>query len=282
MPRLAHLGLAVLGAALAVPGSTRAGDNPPAASPSSPAAAAPATTPAPVPTPLDHRHFGRVARGLVPCERCAAQARQRKAALEMAGPKPDAVVVAPPAPVRGDHGPIPTAGMPEGSRIVGCAHSSNGVCKTCKAWLEMPGEVTVVAPGTAASTVVAGTPGRAVATDAMPGRAVVAAGDPEPIGVMQTNYSANVPAGAAAKPAAPAMPAQPGRGPYLGAQHDSSNPYVIGHLFGFSAMHRDWQDKLAEKDRKKREKHAAISYDSDQSKVEELPSTMVFGRGAPR
>jgi hypothetical protein len=292
MPRLAHLGLAVLGAALAVPGSTRAGDYPPAASPSSPAAAAPvaAAAPAAVPTPLNHRHYGRVAKGLVPCEKCAAQAKQLKAAMAMAGPKPEAVMVAPAASMTPmahmghNHGPIPTAGMPEGSRIIGCAHSSNGVCKTCKALLEMPGEVMVVVPGTAAPTaptLAAAQPGRAVATDAMPGRAVVAAGDPEPIGVMQTNYSANVPAGAAAKPAAPAMPAQPGRGPFLGEQHETK-PHILGHLFGFSAMQRDWQDKWEEQGRKKREKHAAVSYDSNESKVQELPSTMVFGRGAPR
>ncbi len=289
MPRLAHLGLAVLGAALAVPGSTRAGDYPPAASPSSPAPAAPAPAEAPaaVPTPLNHRHFGRVARGLVPCEKCAAQAKERKAALEMAGPKPPAVMAGPTGPMapvahtQHSHGPIPVAGMPEGSRIVGCADSSNGVCKTCKALLEMPGEVTVMAPGTPTTAVAAAQPGRAVATDAMPGRAVVAAADPEPIGVMQTNYSARVPAGAMAKPAVPAMPAQPGRGPFLGEQHETK-PHVLGHLFGFSAMQRDWQDKWEEKGRKKREKHAAISYDSNESKVQELPASAVYGRGGPR
>jgi hypothetical protein len=286
MPRLAHLGLAVLGAALAVPGSTRAGDYPPAASPSSPAVApvvapAPAGAPAPVATPLNHRHFGRVARGLVPCEKCAAQAKELKAAMAVAGPKPEMVVAAPAGHAGHNHGPIPTAGMPEGSRIVGCAHSSNGVCKTCKTLLEMPGEVVFVTPGSTAPTLAAAKPGRAVATDAMPGHAVAAAGDPEPIGVMQTNYTANAPAGAMAKPAAPTMPAQPGRGPFLGEQHETK-PHVIGHLFGFSAMQRDMQDKWEEKARKKREKHAAISYDSNESKVQELPSTMVFGRGAPR
>ncbi len=203
--------------------------------------------------------------------------------MAVAGPKPEAVVANPAVHTQHGRGPIPTMGMPEGSRIVGCAHSSNGVCKTCKAWLEMPGEVTVVAPGTAAPTtaVAATQPGRAVATDAMPGRAVVAAGDPEPIGVMQTNYTAHAPVGAAAKPVAPTMPAQPGRGPFLGEQRETK-PHILGHLFGISAMERDWQDKLEERSRKKREKHAAISYDTNESKVQELPSAMVFGRGAPR
>jgi hypothetical protein len=280
MPRLAHLGLVALGAALAVPGSARSGDYPPSASPSSPAQAVVVDAPAPAPAPLDHKHFGRIARGLVPCEKCAARARAAKAAKAAGATMPaETVVVMPQGHMRRGQGPIPTAGLPEGSRIVGCAHSSNGVCATCKALLELPGEVTYITPG--APTVVAGTPGRAVATDAMPGHAVAAVGEPEPIGVMRTNYSANAPAGAAARPAQPVMPAEPGKGPYLGEQREAK-PHILGHLFGFSVMERDLHDKLGEKDRKKREKHAAISYESTDGKVQELPAAMVYGRGGPR
>jgi hypothetical protein len=143
----------------------------------------------------------------------------------------------------------------------------------------MPGEVTYVVTGTP-TMVAASAPGRAVATDAAPGRAVVAAGEPEPIGVMRTNYSANVPAGAAV-PAPPVAPPQPGKAPYLGEQHETK-PNILGHLFGFAAMHRDLQDKMDEKNRKKREKHAAISYEPSDGKVEELPAAMVYGRCGPR
>ncbi len=285
MPRLAHLSLAVLGAALAVPGSARAGDYPPAATPS--AAPVIVAAPAPAPVPLDHKHFGRVKKGLVPCERCVAAAKAGRAAMVTPPPVPAQVVSAPHnhSLHTRDHSVLPTAGMPEGSRIVGCAHSSNGVCATCKTLLEMPGEVVMVAPGTsmaAPGMAVASTPGRAVATDSAPGRAVVAAGEPEPIGVMQTNYSANVPAGARAKPAPPAMPYRAGGGtPVLGEQHETK-PHILGHLFGFSEMKYDLQDKMEEGNRKKKQKHAAISYDSTEGKVQELPASMVFGRDAPR
>src|SRR5262249_49490144 len=157
----------------------RAGDYPyaPATSPS-PAVVAAAPAPVVAPAPLDHKHYGRVKRGLVPCEKCAAQAKKAQAmAASPAG------VVAP----RGHSHtqPItPTAGMPEGSRIAACPHSSNGVCQSCKTLLEMPGEVTYVAPGSPpiAPTMVATAPGRAVATDAAPGFAVAEAGEPMPVG----------------------------------------------------------------------------------------------------
>lgn len=264
MPRHAHLGLVALGAALAVPGPARSGDD--YAPTTVPAVVS--STPSPGAVPLDHKHYGRVKRGLVPCEKCLAAARA--GTLRVAAP--------PPAPAQHVHHgqiPIPTAGMPEGSRIVACAHSSNGVCATCKALLEMPGEVVMIAPGTPA-TVVAAAPGRAVATDAA-GHAQVAAGEPAPIGVMRTDYAANAPA----RPAQPAMPPQPGRGPYLGESRETK-PHILGHLFGLTPMHYDLQDKLGEGDRKKRQKHAAISYDASDAKVQELPASMVYGRGAPR
>ncbi len=166
--------------------------------------------------------------------------------------------------------------MPEGSRIVACAHSSNGVCATCKALLEMPGEVVMISPGpamAAPAVAVASAPGRAVATDTAPGHAAVAAGDPEPIGVMQTNYMANAPA----KPVQPVMPYKPGAGtPYLGEQSDSK-PHILGHLFGFTEMKYDLQDKMDEGNKKKKAKHAAISYDPGDGKVQELPASMVYG-----
>lgn len=271
MPRLAHLSLAVLGAALAVPGSARAADYPPAAPPSS--------APAVMQAPLDHKHHGRVKAGLIPCERCLAATR----AARMAPPAPPAetVVVAPARYPRHNSPVIPTMGLPEGSRIVACAHSSNGVCGTCKTLLEMPGEVTMVSPGSAPTMVVAAAPGRAVATDAAPGRAIVASGEPEPIGVMRTNYAGSAPAGAKAKPAQPAMPAQPGRAPFLGEQHETK-PHILGQLFGITPMSNDLHDKMNEGARRKRERHAAISYDASDAKVQELPASMVFGRGMPR
>jgi hypothetical protein len=266
---------------LAVPRSAWSGDDTPSASPSSTVSAGaavsapvPASAPASASAPLDHKHFGRVARGLIPCEKCAAKAKAKK---EAQAAQARAVAAQ-------GHGPIPTEGMPEGSRIVGCAHSSHGVCKTCKQWLEMPGEVTVLAPGTPVTAVASsGTaPGRAVVSDAAPGRAVVAAGEPEPIGVMRTNYAATTPVAAARMPQATAVPVPANSGPYLGHDKDTSNPHVLGHLFGLSAWHRDIQNKLSEKERRRREKHAALSYEPADGKVTDLPASMVYGRQAPR
>jgi hypothetical protein len=274
MPRHAHLGLAVLGAALAVPASARSGDDYPASA--APVPAVVSSTPTPGAVPLDHKHYGRVKRGLVPCEKCMAAAKAGKLMVATPPLAPAQHVHVAPAQT-----PIPAAGFPEGSRIVACAHSSNGVCATCKALLELPGQVVSVAPGMpAGATMASAAPGRAVATDAAPGRAVVASGEPEPIGVMRTNYSANAPARSAAAPKPP-MPHQPGHTPFLGEQHET-NPHILGHLFGISAMQRDFQDKLAEPARKKKEKHAAISYEPTGGKVEDLPASMVYGRGAPR
>ena len=271
MIRLAHLRLAALGAALAVPGSARAGDYPYAPgtspSPAAPVVVAAAPAPAAMPAPLDHKHYGRVKKGLVPCERCAAAAKKAQA---MAA-----------SPAGHSHNPqiIPTAGMPEGSRIVACAHSSNGVCQACKTLLEMPGEVTYVTPGspTIAPTTVATAPGRAVATDA-PGHAVAEAGEPMPVGVMRTNYMGNAPA----RPAQPATPMAPGAGPFLGGDQHAPKPHILGHLFGWSEMQYDLQDKMDEANRKKKAKHAAISYDATPGKVQDLPASMVFGPGGQR
>jgi hypothetical protein len=74
------------------------------------------------------------------------------------------------------------------------------------------------------------------------------------------------------------MAPQPGRAPFLGEQHETK-PHILGHLFGFAEMKYDLQDKMDEGNRKKRAKHAAISYDATDGKVQDLPASMVFGRG---
>ena len=70
MRRHAHLSLAVLGAALTVPGMARAWQEPTQPAMMGVSQPGPAT-PTPVPTyvPLDHKHYGRVKSGQVPCER---------------------------------------------------------------------------------------------------------------------------------------------------------------------------------------------------------------------
>ncbi len=248
MRRLAHLSLAVLGAALAVPTSARAQAD-------APVSRSEATS------PRKHLHLGHPkAEPNHECARCAA-ARVAKA---KAGAIPAAPMV-----------------MPDGTRIVGCAHSTNGVCATCVKLLAMPGVMTAGAPGTPApgTAVATAAPGRAVASDAAPGRAMVAdAAEPEPIGVMRTTFS---PAGTPAAPGMPARPAapmaQPARSPFL-SDAPAPRPHILAHLFGVAAIDRDAREVLGTRDRRKKEAHAATAYGDPTSKVDELPASMVYGR----
>ncbi len=253
MRRLAFLSLAAVAAGLAAPVSVLAGDDAPQ---SRSGAASP------------HKHFlGSKAKGHI-CAKCAA------AKAAQAGQVP----------------PHP-GGMMDGAKIVGCAHSSNGVCTACQALLAMPGEVTMVSPGgtMAPSTAMATAPGRAVASDAAPGRVVVSSGDPEPIGVMQTNYRPNpapagapgaipAPAGSAMKPGQPGLPAPASRAPFLPQTREGS-PHILSHLFGFAAVGRDVRDLSEMKGRRKRETHAATAYGPTAGQVDELPASAVYGNG---
>jgi hypothetical protein len=278
MRRHAHLSLAVLGAALTVPGMARAWQDPtspyapgPIMGVSQPGPATP--TPVPAYVPLDHKHFGRVKSGQVPCEKCEAA---RKAGKPY-GVYPPAMP-ANAAMAGRQHVPAMTnpMGLPEGSQIVGCEHSKQGVCGPCRKLLEMPGQVTMVSPGAP------GGAGHALASDAAPGFAVADSAEPEPIGLMKTNYSQAGQGGAARPVPQPAMPAGPGPAPFM-SQTDEHDPHVISHLFGFSAWRRDIKDKWEAKDRRKREAHAAISYDASPEKPTELPASAVFGpSGRPR
>ena len=244
MHRLARVCLAVLGAALIVPHPARAGDD-------APVSRSQAGTATP-----SHRH-GLFNKGYV-CPACAAKRAKGQSQVRMSAVAP----------------------LPDGSRIVGCAHSQNGVCAECKALLEMPGQLTTVAPPAMTDS------GRAVASDAAPGHAVAEAGEPEPIGVMQTNFRQNagpsgMPAGMAgasgAPSAMPAAPAGPGRAPFL-SDTGEARPYILAHFFGLSAMHRDIQDAREMKVRRKREAHAAISYGTTSGTVDEVPASAVFGK----
>jgi hypothetical protein len=254
MRTIARLSLVSLGLALAVSVTARADDAPPSRS----AAAA----------PLVHKHASHIRGKTHLCEKCAAAkaAKMKAAQVAQAGGMP--------------------AGM-EGAKIVGCAHSKNGVCKECRTLLEMPGQISVVGSENPFPRVdVAQAPGRSVASDASsptkPGRSLVTSGEPEPIGVMKTNYTPSASAAPAGMPAAPGravvQSGSAGSAPFMSPTPESS-PHIIGHLFGFSEMANDFQDWRASRGKRKREAHAAIPYGQDGTKVEELPASMVFGNG---
>jgi hypothetical protein len=228
MRRLAHLSMALLGLALAIPASAFGFDDPPASSPA----------------PHKHGLFHKAK----DCPACAA-AKAAHAHHNV-------------APVLAQSSPMV---LPEGSKITGCAHSSNGVCAACRKILESPGQIVMVAPGAPANT---------VAMAPAPGHAVVADNsDPMPVGLMRTDYR---PGGPGAPAPAASMPAN-GRDPFMPAKPES-RPHIISHLFGFADVGNEVRTAAESRDRKKKEAHAAIAYGENASKVDDLPASMVYGK----
>ena len=197
-----------------------------------------------------------------------------------------------------------------GARIVACAHSKNGVCPACRTLLEMPGTVTMGAPtpapgGEAPGRAMVSSNGPAGNTAAMqagqyasqPSQAVYDPSmtpEPTPIGLMQTNYAR--PGMAPAGPAGPqgaamassvptASSMMPGHSlddsgvnpaPYQHKPTSSANPHVIGHVLGLKSLGADWREQRA---RRKTEAHASIPYNNEGTTINELPSSMVYGKG---
>jgi hypothetical protein len=127
-------------------------------------------------------------------------------------------------------------------------------------------------------------PGYAVVGEAPPGYAVVGGSmpgaEPSPIGVARAmNGPASGPRMAMNRPGAgPYDPAvvpssiPPAPAAMSGPGHD--RPHVISHLFGIPKFGRHYREREA----RRREQHAAIAYGEDNSKVTELPASMVYSR----
>jgi hypothetical protein len=181
-------------------------------------------------------------------------------------------------------------------KIVGCEHSKNGVCSSCKALLNMPGQFVVAgqesqAPGRAIASSSPSPSGYAVRTGGQVQGAVYdpgMTGEPAPVGVVQANFSQGGPVGTAAAYAPQAAP--PGRAvaqsadfgnndPYQAKSGPFPHPHILGHLFGWSGL---GSEKKEAKAWKKAEAHASIAYDengnSNAAPVEELPASTVFGK----
>ena len=254
MRSLARTSLGWLGLALIAPMGANAQDAPssaPAGYQPAPAVAAPASPGIdgkPMPAPVaeaPHKHRARTI-----CAKCAAK---------LAG------------------------GMPPG-KIVGCAHSKNGVCTACQAALNLPGQF-VMTPSRPAEA-----PGRAVASSgSAPAANLAQAGmsEPAPVGVVQANFSQAAPMGAPTAYAPQGSPpgravaeSMAGHDPYQ--KQDKSggfpHPHIIGHLLGWSGIGSERADERA---RRKAEAHAMTTYDSaGNAPVDELPASMVFGKKA--
>jgi hypothetical protein len=176
-------------------------------------------------------------------------------------------------------------GMPPGMKIVGCAHSKNGVCTACQAALNAPG--TFIQPGAPAAA-----PGRAVASSSgsAAGGYDPSMEGPMPVGVVQAGFlqssssmmmmqppmGAGMQANAPGRAVAESAPSQSRDFYQTKSNGGFPHPHIIGHLLGWSGI---GSERREEKARKKAEAHAMLTYDPNApTGVNELPASSVFGK----
>jgi len=138
-----------------------------------------------------------------------------------------------------------------------------------------PGQIIIVNPNDIPGHAVVGdssAPGLAVVGEAAPGS------EPAPVGPATQRQGFRLARRSA--PSAPTdgsvMPSSVTSASTPMAVGSSGNPHVFSHLFGIAAFGRDIRDGIAAREQKKRDKHAAISYDAPNEKVTELPASMVY------
>lgn len=257
MRSLARFGLGLCGLVLLGSPLARAQYAAPAANAAPPAYAQPSA----------HQHKGLFSgRHCVECQRAWAKKR-------------DGVDV-PPPPAMMPPGVMPGQVIHEHPQSVSCAACQQGTIIT--------GPVTVVESYPAGHASVGGPmmagntpPGYAVVGG--PGGPLMVGADPAPVGVSRAGMAQ---AGGPRVAAAP----RPGAGPYdpsvlptstIPAQTalagaSGGRPHVLSHMLGIGGMSRHRKEARADR---KREAHAAISYDPPAQNVSELPASMVYGRG---
>lgn len=253
---VARFGLGLCGLALVVPGGAKA--DPPAYIDARSVESAQSKS--------GHQHKGLLGwRHCVECQRARAKARD---GVDV--PPPPAMapgvqgqVVHQHGPAGHQHGPVQDAG-----------------CAACQAGTVVTGPVTIIDSNAPGYAVIGGpqgenAPGYAVVGGPIPGA------DPAPIGVAQSRQYPG--------PGPVASGARPGMGPYDPAVLPSSmipaqtalgsgshnRPHVVGHMLGVTGIGRSYREA---RERKNREKHAAISYDPPAQPVTELPASMVYGK----
>jgi len=220
-----------------------------------------------------HSHKGLMGRrSCTECQRARAKAR-------------DGVDV-PPPPSALPQGAAPVAGHQHGHAHV--APASAVPCPSCEADAAamggtiVPGSI-VVSDAQPAGRAVVG--GEAVAAEFPAGRASVGGAAPEPIGMARASQGNFTPvAGPGALAAAPRDPSVtpsgliPAPTPLTGA--GSSRPKIITHLLDLPDLTRIGRAARERRDRAGREAHASVSYETGVAPVTELPSSVVFGKGA--
>lgn len=197
------------------------------------------------PASSSHSHNHR--RGLFGKEKLCAECQRAK--LQAQG------IHIPPPPT------IPNGAVPQGAE-----------CTTCQM---AAGQEIVISDSASGHAVVGG-------DSAAPGYAVVGgqvpSAEPTPIGVVQSQ-AGRAPASAPGRAGTSdrsVMPASiPAPDPIRPA--GSNRPRVLSHLFGFSAIGRDYREEMQ---RRRGEEHAAIRYDQEvqKEKITDLPASKVYGR----
>ena len=255
---LARLGLGLCGVVLGAASAVQADDSP----------APPDVTAALAAQATGHHHKGLFGwRHCVECQRAWAK-------------KHDGVDV-----------PPPPANLPA-TLVPGQAvhdHNSPARCAACEAGAVVTGPVTIVESYPPGHAVVGGP---AMAANSPPGYAVVggstgpvmAGGGPAPVGVSRSGQTHwNAPRMAASGPRPGSSPYDPAVTPssMIPAQTalagpQSGRPHVISHLFGFGGISRHAREQREDRER---EAHASISYNPPAQPVNEVPASMVYGKG---
>ena len=113
--------------------------------------------------------------------------------------------------------------------------------------------------------------GRAVVGEEVPGFAV--AGEPAPIGEFRPRLAG------LSRPGAPGirdnsvMPTSVASDP---VPQPHNRPHILTHLFGLDAI---GNERAEAKERKTRESHASIAYGATVAPVNDLPASVVYGKG---
>ena len=178
---------------------------------------------------------------------------------------------------------VPPVPPPPGTEMV-MADGSVAGCATCQQHANyvisgpIEGQVLASSGEAPGHAFVGGMPAMGMATPA---------GEPAPIGVMRTNYSANSPtpiseapgravvgggAGAGAVPAPGAMGHEFAPSGYGRPNH----PHVIQRLLGLPTI-ADLRERRTNRDDKSRERHAMQALGADTAPVGSLPPSMVYG-----
>jgi hypothetical protein len=164
-------------------------------------------------------------------------------------------------------------------------HAQGAPCAACEAGAVVTGPVTITEsypPGHSSlggSALVAGAPGYAV----VGGEPAMAGADPAPVGVSRAglHQGSNPRMAAAPRPGAGSydssvMPSSMIPAPTGLTNPSGGRPHVISHLLGVGEISREYRHN---RDSKSRARHAAISYDPPSQNVNELPASVVYGKG---